>query len=322
LPEWLRSLLKIVGIFFSFLVVAGVSAYVAILVLVPRENIPVPEVVGRQLKEAVFILSKSELSVRVVGKRFSANVPEDVVISQIPPPGTRVRKGRTIELVVSGGARLLAVPSLVGMKVREAKLYLSQIGVKVLNITHVCSRLPQDEVIAQDPPAGSEIRRDEGVNLLVSSGPRVLKLMVPDLRGKKVEDAVNFIKKIPLSISMIKEQVSPEKEGIVISQSPLPGSMVDENTGIELTVSTTLRKSTSSVTRQKWVLVSVQIPVGFEQKKVTVVINDKEGKKILDYGTHPAGEKLWISCEVIGKGEVMVYVGDKLVKFEKVEVNE
>lgn len=322
MPEWLRSLLKLIGIFFSFLAVAGVATYLTIVILVPGENIPVPEVVGKQLEEAVFILSKNKLSARVVGKRFSTEIPEDVVISQIPPPGTKVRKDRTVELVISGGAKLVMVPSVVGMKVREAKLHLSQLGIEIINISHIYSRFPQNEVIAQEPPADSEARREEGVNLLVSDGPRVLKLMMPDLRGKKVEQVADFIKEIPLNISMIKEQVSSEKEGTVISQSPPPGSMVSENTGIELIVSRSWKKVTSSVPEQKWVLTSIRVPLGFERKKVTVIINDKEGRKVLDYGIHRAGEKVWISCEVIGEGEIRVYVDDKLIKLSKVKANE
>jgi len=34
---------------------------------------------------------------------------------------------------------------------------------------------------------------------------------------------------------------------------------------------------------------------------------------------HKPGEIVWISCEVIGEGEIRVYIDGKLVKVRKVE---
>jgi len=319
LPEWVKSFLKGIGIFFSLLAVSGTVAYLTLIVLVPAENIEVPEVVGKKLEEAVVLLSQSELGLKVVRKKFSEEIPAGVIISQTPSPGTKVRQNRVIEVVVSGGARLVTVPSVVGMKVREAKINFSRSGIKIANISYVHSKFPQDEVISQDPPGGTEVSREEGISLLVSMGPSRMQLMVPDLRSKKIEEVVEWLEGAPLIIAMIKEKISEEEEGTVLSQSPPPGSMVEENTGIELVVSASPHKFEKvPLSPQKWVLTSVKVPLGFGKKKVSVVISDEEGEKTINYGMYSPGERIWISSEVVGKGEMRVYIEDKLIKLKKV----
>ncbi len=314
---WLKLLLKILGIFFSLIIVAAVAAYITLLIVIPSEKVEVPQVVGKSLEEAAMLLSQSGLGMKVAGKKFSSDVPVNVVISQTPLPGTKVKKNRMVEVVISGGAKLIKLPLLAGMKLREAKLLLSEKGIPIAHISWVYSDSAQEEIISQDPPAGSEVIREEGVNLLVSAGPESLKFMMPDFRGEKIKKVSRFLQNIPLSIAKIKEVPSSEEEGTVISQSPPPGSMVDENTGIELEVSTGPEENLIAVPKQRWMLSQVSIPLGFDKKKVWIVITDEEGERTLDYGIHSPGEKIWISYDVFGKGEVQIYIGDKLVKLEK-----
>jgi len=319
LSGWIRSLLKVSLIFFSLVAVLVVATYLTLIVLLPEETVVVPEVVGKEVEEAVLILSKNKLSARITGKKFSSKIPVNVVISQTPAPGTKVREGRSIKLVISGGAEIITAPDVVGMKLREAKVSLSEIGVDIANMSYTYSKVSQSEVIAQDPPAGFKVVQQEGINLLVSAGPFKPKLMMPDLRGKRLEGVASFLKESSIKIAMIKEEPSSEKEGIIIFQSPPPGSIVDENTRVELVISSREKESVFELPGQKWILIPVQIPFGLGKKRVSVVMIDKQGERELDYGVYSPGEKVWISCEVTGGGKVEVYVDEKLVKVKQVK---
>lgn len=316
---WARSLLKVGVIFFSLLATAGVAAYLTVVVLVPPERVVVPRVVGEEFGQAVLLLSRNKLSARVIRRKFSREIPVDVVISQTPPPGTRVRENRSVELIISGGAQLVTSPDLTGMKLREAKISLSELGIDVGNVSYIYSKAPQDEVIAQDPPAGLRISREKGINLLLSDGQVRRRLMMPDLKGKKIEEVSSWLEDMSISIGMIKQERSLKEEGVVISQSPPPGSIIDRESRVELVVSGRGEKEVQKRPQQRWILTYVQVPLGFKRKKVSAVIIDEQGRKELDYGLHSPGEKVWISSEVIGKGEVKVYIDDQLVKIEKVE---
>lgn len=316
---WVRSLLKITGIFFSLLATVGVVAYITIIVLVPGKSIIVPNVVGKELREAVVFLSQNKLGTRVAGKKFSVAVPADIVVSQTPPPGTKVRANRSVELVISGGAEVLAAPNLVSMKLRDAKIYLSQLGINIVNVSHIYSENVQDEIIAQDPYEGGRMSREQGMNLLLSSGLAVEWLMMPDLRGEKVKQVLEWLEDASIDIAMIKEEPSLEETGTIIFQSPIPGSIVDENSRVELVVSANEETKTHILSSEKWILTSVRVPLGLEKRQVQVVIVDEEGKRELDYGLHSPGDKVGISCRVVGKGEIRIYVGSQLIKLKKVE---
>ncbi|MBE0477845.1 PASTA domain-containing protein [Candidatus Aerophobetes bacterium] len=319
MSEWVKWFFKMGGFFFALLATAGVAAYITVVVLVPGESVVVPEVVGSRIEEAIFLLSERNLSVKVIERKFSRGVPENIIISQSPPPGTKVRENRSVELVLSGGAEVVIAPELVGMKLREAKIYLSELGVNVANISYVPFETFQDEVIAQDPSAGFKMTREEGINLLVSAGPSKPQLIMPDFKGRKIKEVAELLKGLSIDVAMIKEEFSLREEGTIISQSPQEGSIIDQDSGIELVVSRREEERIRTLSPRRWLLTEVQVPLGFSGKKVLVVISDEEGRRSLDYGIHAPGEKVWISCEVAGKGEVKIYLDDELVKIEKME---
>ena len=315
----MRSLLKITGIFFSLLATVGVVAYITILVLVPGKSVVVPDVVGKDLREAVIFLSQNKLGAKIAREKFSVAVPADIVVSQTPPPGTKVRANRNVELVISEGMEVLAVPNLVGMKLRDAKIYLSQLGINIVNVSHIYSENAQDEIIAQDPSEGNRMSREQGISLLLSNGLAGEWLMMPDLREEKVKQVVEWLEDASINIAMIKEEPSLKEAGTITFQSPLPGSIVDENSRVELVVSAKEETKTHVLSDEKWILTSVRVPLGLEKKQVQVVIVDEEGSRKLDYGLHSPGDKVGISCKVVGKGEIRIYVGSQLVKLKKVE---
>ena len=319
MPVWVKSFLRTIGIFFSLLVTVGVAAYVTIIVLVPRENVVVPNVVGKELEEAVTFLSQSKLSVRIIGKKFSTEVPANIVVSQSPPPEIKVRANRSVELVISAGVEAVPVPSVVGRKLREAKMSLSQLGIQIANVSYVHSETTQDEVIAQEPPGGREMSREDRINLLLSAGSVKEQLMMPDLSEKTITEAAEWFRNTTLNIAMIKEELSSKEEGTVISQVPPPGSMVEENSRIELVISSGKEQSIQMSSRQRWILTSVRLPLGLEKKRVSVVIVDEEGRRTQDYGMRSPGESVRISSEVVGKGEIRIYVDGQLVKLKRVE---
>lgn len=319
MSEWIKWFSKVSGFFFALLATVAIAAYITIAVLVPAESVTVPEVVGVRIEDALFLLSEKNLSVKVVDIKFSGEVPENFVISQFPAPETKVRENRNVELVISGGAEKLIISELVGMKLREAKVHLSGRGVNSINVSYIFSEASQDVVIAQDPPAGFKMARGEGINLLVSAGVPETTLMMPDLRGIKLNEVAERFGELPVGIIMVKEEFSTLAEGVIISQSIVPGTIINRDTGVELVVSGRTEESLYKLSLRRWVLDSVQIPLGFTGKKVLVVVTDEEGRKTLDYGVHAPGEKVWISCEVVGEGEVKIYLDEQLVKvIEKV----
>jgi len=318
LPNWIKLFLKVIGIFLALLIVAVGAAYLTLRILIPPENIEVPHIVGKRLEKAVVLLSKNNLSLRVTGEKYSAKVPPNVVISQVPSPGIKVRKNRSIEVVISKGGKTISVPSLLGMEFREAKVFFSQRDLRMGFLSYIYSSFPRDEIIAQDPPSNEEINQEEAINLLISLGSEKNNFYMPNLVGRKIEKAKAFLETTYLSIGKIKESISG-KEGLIISQSPLLGSMVTSDEKIEFTVGARSREKKNSLPKYKQLFTKIRIPVGLEKREVKVVILDEEGEREIDYGRQSSGKDLWISPRVRGKGEIRIYIDDELFQVEKVK---
>jgi serine/threonine-protein kinase len=321
LPGWLKSLLKIAGILVSLLATAAVATYITVRVLVPAESIAVPDVVGRDITDAITRLSEAELGTKVVGRRFVVQVPADTVVSQAPPPGTKVQANRCIEVVVSAGSEVVVIPDLVGMKLREAIIHLSRVGVEAVTTSQVFADVDRDVVLAQNPETGTTRSREEQVALLVSMGPRSPDFMMPDLIGWQVAEVADLLESSSLSIAMIKEEPSTEPEGFVIQQLPAAGSLVGEDSRVELVVSAgAVSGDDQMLSERRWVYVFVQIPYGFDPRRVRAVVVDEDGTRQIDLGLHAPGTKVPISCEVVGEAEVRVYLDDELVKVKEVSL--
>ncbi|MFQ6067261.1 MAG: PASTA domain-containing protein [bacterium] len=317
---WLGSFLRAIGIFVSLVGLSIGIGFLTLRILVPSKTIEVPSVAGKEIKEAAIILSEQGLALKIVGQEYSLQVPGGVVISQFPSPGTRVHKNRDIEIVVSEGKKVLSAPSLVGKKVREAKIHLSQRGLKFGDLSYAYAEFPQGVIVAQDPPAQANMNPQESISVLVSLGKRNRHFYMPNFVGKKMEEVKNLLEKLSLKIGKIRESPSSNEEGVILSQSPLPGSRIDSETPIDLLVSVIYREKKPSLSQiSRWVLIPVRIPTGWVKRSVKAVVIDTQGKKVLDYGQKNPGEEVWIWAVVVGKGEIRCYLDRALIRVNRVE---
>ena len=317
--RWLKSLLKAAGILACLVGLSLGMVFLTLRILVPPQRIEVPSVVGKEMMKALALLGEQDLSLKLMGEKYSSQAPEGIIISQFPAPGTKVHKDREIRVFVSGGARLVITPSLVGKRKREANIYLAQRGLRIGIVSYSYTQIPQEEIISQDPSPQTETDVEKGINILVSLGAKNLQFYMPDFVGSKIEEVRELCDKLSLKIGKIKESPSLGEEGAVLYQSVSPGTVVDSETPIELTVSTFYEQEHSLSPEAEWIMTTVEVPPGLMNKEVRVVIIDSRGERGMDYGQRKPGEKVLIVSRVVGKGEIKVYIDNKLVKTEKVE---
>jgi len=109
---------------------------------------------------------------------YHPNIPKDRVISQSVPGGLDVAKGTVIDLKVSQGPEPTSavVPALTGMNIDAVEPALSNallsLGVAVYQHT---PGVAEGTVIAQDPPAGTEVPLLSKVNVIVAGQPPAQK---------------------------------------------------------------------------------------------------------------------------------------------------
>lgn len=71
-----------------------------------EQLVEVPRLVGKTERDARFTLEQRNLQVGEIVKKFTTEQPEDVVVSQIIQPGSKVKKNTKIDLIISNGQLL------------------------------------------------------------------------------------------------------------------------------------------------------------------------------------------------------------------------
>jgi beta-lactam-binding protein with PASTA domain len=90
--------------------VAVVSALVAMSLAIHGREVTVPDLQGKSPAEARRIAEDSGLSAQVEHEYYSGTVPEGKVLSQTPAAGTIVRSGWELRLTMSLGPQRVATP--------------------------------------------------------------------------------------------------------------------------------------------------------------------------------------------------------------------
>jgi eukaryotic-like serine/threonine-protein kinase len=197
----------------------------------------VPDLEGFTLDKARSIADKKGWQINIKEELFDNRIPEDVIISQFPHTGADLPRGGIIYVVISRGKPRIEVPDLTGMTVERAVRELERFGLTGSVEKSVYSdRYDKNIVVTQNPGAFEVVSPGRKVLLIVSKGTE--KVEVPNLVGKTEEDAQKLAAEKGLKISIFERKSSythPDKT--VISQKPVPGSMVDKNSQIELVIS-------------------------------------------------------------------------------------
>ncbi|WP_413250669.1 Stk1 family PASTA domain-containing Ser/Thr kinase [Sinomonas flava] len=91
-------------------------------------------------------------------------------------------------------------------------------------------------IVGSTPPGGTEIRRFQGVSLLVSKGPQLFPL--EDLRGRSLDEAKAGIARAQMALGAVTEAYSETAAaGTVTAQDPGPGTPLRRGAAVALTVS-------------------------------------------------------------------------------------
>ncbi len=159
------------------------------------------------------------------------------MISQDPTGGTLVAPGSAVDLVVSKGVEPVEVPHVVGMAQAEAETAITDAGLTVGTITEAYSdTVAEGVVISQDPVGGTLVDPGSAVDLVVSKGPEPVE--VPNVVGMAQAAAETAITDVGLVVGTVTEEYSDTvPEGVVISQDPVGGTLVDPGSAVDLVVS-------------------------------------------------------------------------------------
>ena len=135
----------------------------------------VPPLRGRSTRDAKFTLERSGLRLGRVGYATSEQYPENTIVEQSVPAGSKVAKGSAVNIVVSRGRVLqqITVPDFLGKTLSEAERLIVHQGLKLGNITYQASfDLIPNTVVDQFPRPGDQVPEGQAIDLFVVKSGR------------------------------------------------------------------------------------------------------------------------------------------------------
>jgi eukaryotic-like serine/threonine-protein kinase len=115
--------------------------------------------------------------------------------------------------------REVTVPNLAGLTVAEATKLASRDGLNLaLENRFYAPDVPPGRILAQDPAAGSHVRREWAVRITESLGGQ--RVSIPDLTGQSERAATVTIRRLSLDPGVVAHLAVPGDPDVVLSQTP------------------------------------------------------------------------------------------------------
>ena len=214
-----------------------VGAGVNLIISLGQSLVTIPDVIGLLQADAESNVDTAGLTIGTMTTAYDNTVPVGHVLDQTPPSGTSAAPKSPVDLVVSLGPNLIAVPNVVGLNQGPAEDTIATAGLNVGTATEVYNTsVPAGNVDSQAPIAGTLVAPASLVDITVSLGPQMSA--VRDVSGLPQTDAEAILSTEGFnigSVSKVHDVAIPK--GNVISQTPAGGSSVPVGLTIDLVVS-------------------------------------------------------------------------------------
>lgn len=197
----------------------------------------------------------------------------------------------------------VAVPDLVGLDRSEAVRKLREAGFQDEIEERPDPEVPEDEVLATNPEAGSQLQRGTTVTLVVSSGKEQTE--VPDLSGLTIQEAQEALAEAGLELAEpVRDEPSADvPKGQIIEQNPTAGIQLPKGSEVRVT-----RSAGPDTTR-------IPDVTGLQLHEAEATLTSLGFEVAVDRvdSTHPEGEVLELSQpgeEVISGSTITVRVSN------------
>jgi len=201
-----------------------------------RGTVIVPDLRNISETQAARTLERLALNLRVERAENHAMIPEGHVISQSPRPNENIKEGRTVEVVLSLGARTQRVPELKGLSLRQSRIMLNRHNLRIGRVARVNAvGEARETVLATTPPVGEEVVEGNAVDVVVAVGGHKERYVMPDLRGQDLLFIREKLRDMGFRVSGVRyESHKGVFPNTIVDQSPKPGTLIREGDSIEL----------------------------------------------------------------------------------------
>lgn len=191
-------------------------------------------------------LKEYDIVMKVTGEEYSENYSKGYVMRQDVDEGTAVEKWSTVGVTISKGSERVDVKALnlSGMDKKQAEEILKDKDLIPSAKEEANDTVPKGKVIRVGT---EEAKAGDTVELFVSSGPKTVQGQVPKLTDGDAAAADALLKAAGLVSGTVTYEYDPSKpHGQVLSQSELPGTMLESQSAVDYVVNDSAQASTEA----------------------------------------------------------------------------
>ncbi len=201
------------------------------------EEVKVPNLIGMTIEEVNRDLALGNIdSVFKIeeGRMLVSDMPAGQIIDQDPSPND-TKKGDDIVITVdiSSGPEIVKMPELENTEFRQAVSILQdELGLKVDPIYENSDEITRNYIIRTEPVADIILEPGQVVRLVISKGPEVKKVPVPNFLNWKIDDVMMQLETLGLKAEIVETQDEETEKGTVLYQSVIADTDVEAGTTI------------------------------------------------------------------------------------------
>ena len=230
----------LLGILLAFLLVTSLFlGYSKLKDFMASDDIIVPSLIGMQEDEAKDKVEKLNLVFNVTDRVKSSDFSVGEVMNQSVDANSKVKSGYPINVTISEGEDLVNVPLLINKSLSDAEQILKGLGLRI-GTTDVAynETAPIDTIISQSPEALSDVAPGSRINIVISQGPEVINVTMPNVVNKSISEAKSIIEGLKLVVGDVTPQSSENVEKDKVTwQSYDQGTELETGTSVDLYIS-------------------------------------------------------------------------------------
>ena len=257
----MKSFFRFAVLALVLVIVAMVSGLTAMRFAIHGQEVAVPALVGLTPGEAERSVSGLGLQMFIERQYYSPQIAEGKIMSQLPLPGTKVRRGWQVRVAQSLGPTRVTIPDVTGESEHAAELNIRRRGLDMASMAAVATpEIPEDQVLAQSPTANATQLVAPKISLLVTEAAPPQAFVMPSFVGqplgsvsRTLQDAgfrlgnvsVASIVEAPDQASAVGQAgtpappappVQPSPASIIVAQFPAAGQKVVAGTAVSFEV--------------------------------------------------------------------------------------
>ena len=252
----MKNFFRLLSLALILIIVALVSAFTTIRLAIHAHEITVPSFVGKTPHEAGSLAAANGLAFQVERRFYSTQIAPGHIVSQVPEPGTVVRRGWQVRAAESLGPQRVSILNVIGESGRAAQINLRERGFEVGEpaIAHIPDAIP-DHVVGQDPPVEAHDVSSPKLSVLLAAPPDPPAFVMADFTGQPLAAAKQTIEQAGLQLGRISVAALPStgtnaatgavpsaapnvsELATIVSQNPVPGAKVLAGTAVDFELS-------------------------------------------------------------------------------------